>query len=60
MTRLIAAAADRVLERVAPKATASACVPPESWYTCIRGQRDYLHCHYTCSGDVSCTYVGTC
>jgi hypothetical protein len=60
MPRLIAAAADRVLERVAPKAVASACVPPDPWYTCVPHQGDRLYCHYTCSGDISCISAGSC
>jgi hypothetical protein len=58
MTRLIAAVADRVVERVVPKAVAAACVPPDPWYSCV--PHDYVYCHYTCSGQITCTRVGSC
>ena len=58
--RLINSLADRVLGVVAPKMTAGACVPPDSWTQSCGCKSYFIYskpCHYGCTGNAVC---GTC
>jgi len=69
MIRLISTAADKVLSKVVPQTTASACCPPDCWYQywCdTTGGHRYRYrrrCCYNCACTAICgtwSYYSTC
>ena len=58
MSRFLSTLADAVLERVAPKAVAGACLPDEPYYTCY--YHAYMYCTNNCAGQEFCHQVGSC
>lgn len=58
MSRFLSTVADRILDRVAPKAVAGACIPDDPYYTCYN--HAHMYCTNNCSGVYYCNQVGSC
>ncbi|MEY9893444.1 hypothetical protein ABIA35_009034 [Catenulispora sp. MAP12-49] len=58
MARILNAAADKLVARLAPKAKASACIPNDPYYTCWNHAK--MYCTNNCTGAEFCHQVGTC